>query len=61
MRRLLLQRGLIVHAGQRTPGPRLDAMDRADLDAFLGDLRDLLLSPAQLADIIQEDATHGAA
>lgn len=58
---VLLQRGLIDHAGQRTPGPRLDAHDRSDLEAFMGDLRDLLLAPHHIAHIIQEDASHGAA
>ncbi len=58
---VLLQRGLIDHAGQRTPGPRLDAQDRQDLAAFMGDLHDLLLAPHHIAHIIQEDASHGAA
>ncbi len=39
-------RGLIAHPGQRAAGPALDALDRADVDAFLADLRDLLL-PAE--------------
>jgi len=60
-KQVLLQRGLIDHALQRTPGPRLDAQDRLDLDAFLGDLTDLLLSPDDIAAIAQEDDRNGAA
>jgi len=33
---------------QRIAGPVLDAQDRADVDAFLADLDDLLLAPNQL-------------
>jgi hypothetical protein len=35
---------------QRIAGPVLDAQDRADVDAFLGDLHDLLLPADQLPD-----------
>lgn len=58
---VLLQRGLIDHAQQRAPGPRLDAHDRSELEAFMGDLHDLLLAPHHIAHILQEDASHGAA
>lgn len=50
-KQVLLQRGLIDHAGQRIDGPRLDDMDRADLNAFLGDLHDLLLPASVLAEL----------
>jgi 4-hydroxy-tetrahydrodipicolinate synthase len=40
---VLQRRGLIACNHQRAPGPRLDALDRADVDAFLDDLADLLL------------------
>ena len=46
-KQVLLQRGLIDHGGQRIDGPRMDDLDRADLNAFLADLGDLLL-PAQV-------------
>ncbi len=45
---VLHSRGLIEHAHQRIDGPRLDALDRIDMRDFLGDLEDLLLSPADL-------------
>ncbi len=45
---VLVRRGLIACDLQRAPGPRLDALDRADVDAFLDDLADLLLPAAQL-------------
>lgn len=60
-KQVLVQRGLITHSTQRIPGPRMDAMDRADLNTFLDDLHDLLLKPAEIAHITLEDATHGAA
>ncbi len=50
-KQVLLQRGLIDHGGQRIDGPRLDEMDRADLDAFLGDLADLLLPESALREL----------
>ena len=40
---VLHRRGLIAGTGQRAPGPRLDALDCADVDAFLADIADLLL------------------
>ncbi len=45
---VLRSRGLIACDLQRAPGPRLDALDRADVDAFMGDLRDLLIPDTQL-------------
>jgi 4-hydroxy-tetrahydrodipicolinate synthase len=45
---VLVKRGLIACDLQRASGPRLDALDRADVDAFLADLADLLLPAAQL-------------
>ena len=46
---VLCSRGLIAHAGQRTAGPVLDALDRVEVDAFMADLADLLLPQAELA------------
>jgi len=60
-KQVLVQRGLIAHSTQRIAGPRMDAMDRADLNTFLDDLHDLLLKPAEIAQITLEDAIHGAA
>lgn len=40
---VLRRRGLIACDAQRAAGPRLDAFDRADVDAFLDDIADLLL------------------
>jgi 4-hydroxy-tetrahydrodipicolinate synthase len=40
---VLHRRGLIAHPRQRAAGPALDALDRAEVDAFLADLADLLL------------------
>lgn len=45
---VLCKRGLLAGMAQRTPGPVLDALDQADVDAFLHDLGDLLLPPAVL-------------
>ena len=39
---VLLRRGLLACDLQRAAGPRLDELDRADVDAFLADLADLL-------------------
>ena len=39
---VLKRRGLIASTHQRTSGPRIDALDAADVDAFLADLADLL-------------------
>lgn len=60
-KQVLVQRGLIKHNTQRIAGPRMDEKDRADLNTFLDDLNDLLLKPADIAQITLEDATHGAA
>ena len=40
---VLRRRGLLACDLQRAAGPRLDALDKADVDAFLADLVDLLL------------------
>jgi len=40
---VLHKRGFIAHAFQRAAGPSLDAQDRADVDAFLADIDDLLV------------------
>lgn len=40
---VLHKRGLIAGMGQRMAGPLLDRLDQADVDAFLGDIDDLLL------------------
>ncbi len=45
---VLRSRGLIECDAQRAAGPRLDALDRADVDAFMADLADLLLAPENL-------------
>lgn len=42
---VLHRRGLVAGVFQRTPGPLLDELDRADVDAFLADIDDLLLKP----------------
>ena len=39
---VLQRRGLLACDLQRAPGPRLDALDSADVDAFIDDLADLL-------------------
>ncbi len=40
---VLHRRGLLPCDHQRAAGPRLDALDKADVDAFLADIQDLLL------------------
>jgi 4-hydroxy-tetrahydrodipicolinate synthase len=45
---VLQRRGLISDSAQRIAGPRLDAWDQQDVDAFLHDIRDLLLPQATL-------------
>lgn len=40
---VLQRRGLVPCDHQRAAGPRLDALDKADVDAFLADIGDLLL------------------
>ena len=57
---VLHSRGLIRHTGQRTAGPLLDAMDRQDVDAFMADMADLLLTPADLA-ALHTGPAHGTA
>mgnify|MGYP000134243256 CR=1 FL=1 len=64
---VLKRRGLIACAGQRAAGPRLDATDQLDVDAFLHDLRDLLLPEVTLQrctatapDVPAQKAGHGA-
>lgn len=46
---VLQRRGLIAFRHQRAAGPLLDAQDSADVDAFLEDIRDLLLPDNELA------------
>jgi 4-hydroxy-tetrahydrodipicolinate synthase len=46
---VLQKRGLIGSMQQRIAGPILDDLDKADVDAFLRDLHDLLLTPAALS------------
>ena len=55
---VLHSRGLIRHAAQRTTGPLLDAPDCEDVDAFMGDMADLLLTPADLAQL-HPGTSHG--
>jgi 4-hydroxy-tetrahydrodipicolinate synthase len=45
---VLRSRGLIACDLQRAAGPRLDDLDRADVDAFMADLSELLLAPEAL-------------
>jgi 4-hydroxy-tetrahydrodipicolinate synthase len=45
---VLQKRGLIASMAQRMPGPIVDELDRADVDAFLSDLNDLLLPASAL-------------
>jgi 4-hydroxy-tetrahydrodipicolinate synthase len=45
---VLRRRGLIAHEKQRAAGPLLDALDCQDVDAFMDELQDLLLSDADL-------------
>ena len=45
---VLQKRGLIPGMAQRMAGPVLDDLDRADVDAFLADITDLLLPQSQL-------------
>ncbi|MEO7150770.1 MAG: dihydrodipicolinate synthase family protein [Burkholderiaceae bacterium] len=58
---VLQRRGLIASTRQRIAGPRLDALDAQDVDAFLDDLRDLLLPPAAITRVVAEGAEEGAA
>lgn len=45
---VLHSRGLIASTRQRAQGPLIDALDAQDVDAFLGNLRDLLIPDGQL-------------
>jgi 4-hydroxy-tetrahydrodipicolinate synthase len=45
---VLRRRGLIAADLQRASGPRLDDLDRADVDAFIDDLHELLLPDSAL-------------
>ena len=45
---VLHRRGLIANSAQRMAGPRLDAFDQQDVDAFLHDMSDVLLPQAML-------------
>ena len=45
---VLHRRGLIADSAQRIAGPRLDAFDQQDVDAFLHDMSDVLLPQAML-------------
>ena len=45
---VLWSRGLIGNTMQRTPGPLLDELDHREVDAFMGDLGDLLLAESEL-------------
>ena len=45
---VLHRRGLIANSAQRIAGPRLDAFDQQDVDAFLHDMSDVLLPQAAL-------------
>ena len=59
---VLQHRGLIRHAGQRTVGPLLDALDQRDVDAFMGDMADLLLPESALAGLHPpQGSVHGTA
>ncbi|HSI56250.1 MAG TPA: dihydrodipicolinate synthase family protein [Ideonella sp.] len=46
---VLQQRGLIRCVKQRMPGPLMDALDAADVDAFLADIADLMLPDSVFA------------
>jgi 4-hydroxy-tetrahydrodipicolinate synthase len=45
---VLHSRGLIVSTKQRAQGPLIDPVDAQDVDAFLGNVRDLLIPDGQL-------------
>jgi len=46
---VLMRRGLVACDAQRAAGPRLDALDKTDVDAFLVDIEDLLLAEFPVA------------
>lgn len=50
---VLQSRGLIASRIQRAAGPRVDALDIADIDSFLADLHDLLLPASAIASIVE--------
>ena len=59
---VLKRRGLIASATQRIAGPTLDDADQQDVNAFLGDLQDLLLPQNELNTVMNtKEAVHGAA
>ncbi len=59
---VLKKRGLIAQSTQRIAGPTLDAIDEQDVDAFLADLKDLLLAPRALSQAIKRPkGAHGPA
>lgn len=60
---VLQRRGLIASSVQRIAGPRLDALDEQDVDAFLQDLADVLLPQAVLDECHADNRkpAHGTA
>jgi 4-hydroxy-tetrahydrodipicolinate synthase len=61
-KQVLFGRGLIKCPAQRIAGPQLDTMDLADVNAFMSDLQDLLLSAQKLATLnLPTKAAHGKA
>lgn len=59
---VLKRRGLIDSTMQRIGGPTLDRMDEQDVDAFLGDLDDLLMPQGTLNQLLDRNGVmHGAA
>lgn len=60
-KQVLFGRGLINCPAQRIAGPQLDAMDLADVNAFLGDLQDLLLPAKTLVSLQLPGQAHGKA
>jgi 4-hydroxy-tetrahydrodipicolinate synthase len=60
-KQVLFGRGLIKCPAQRIAGPQLDTMDLKDVNAFLGDLQDLLLPAETLASLQLPGQAHGKA
>ena len=59
-KQVLFGRGLINSPAQRIAGPRLDLLDLEDVNAFMGDLQDLLLPAEALAAIKNPgEVAHG--
>lgn len=59
---VLRRRGLLASSKQRIAGPTLDHLDERDVDEFLKDLKDLLLPPSALEQLIHPpEVLHGAA